>query len=145
MPEVLLPDVNVLVYAHREDAPHHKPCRDWLETLVNGPESFAFSELVLSGFLRVVTHPKVFARPSPLADALTFAEQLRSQPNAVAIAPGQRHWTIFQTLCVDAGTKGNLVADAYLAAMAIEAGCEWVTTDRDFSRFKGLRWRHPLQ
>jgi toxin-antitoxin system PIN domain toxin len=142
---VRLADVNVLVYAHREDAPHHAGCRDWLEALVNGPESFGFSELVLGGFLRVVTHPKVFARPSPLADALAFAEQLRSRPNGVAVAPGPRHWPIFQTLCVDAGTKGNLVADAYLAAMAIEAGCEWITTDRDFSRFKGLRWRHPLQ
>lgn len=140
-----LADVNVLVYAHREDAPHHAACREWLETLVNGPESFALSELVLSGFLRVVTHPRVFALPSPLADALTFAEQLRSRPNAVLVAPGSRHWSIFQSLCVDAGTKGNLVADAYLAAMAIEAGCEWVTTDRDFSRFKGLRWRHPLR
>lgn len=142
---MLLADVNVLVYAHREDAPQHAGCRDWLETLVNGPESFGFSELVLSGFLRVVTHPKVFIRPSPLADALTFAEQLRSRPNGVAVAPGARHWAIFQSLCVDAGTKGNLVADAYLAAMAIEVGCEWITTDRDFSRFKGLRWRHPLQ
>ncbi len=142
---MLLADVNVLVYAHRADAPHHAACRDWLEALVNGPESFGFSELVLSGFLRVVTHPKVFTRPSPLADALTFAEQLRSRPNGVAVSPGPRHWPIFQSLCVDAGTKGNLVADAYLAAMAIEAGCEWITTDRDFSRFKGLRWRHPLQ
>ena len=142
---MLLADVNVLVYAHREDTPHHAVCRDWLETLVNGPESFGFAELVLSGFLRVVTHPKVFVRPSPLADALAFTEQLRTRPNGVAVAPGLRHWAIFQSLCVEAGTKGNLVADAYLAAMAIEAGCEWVTTDRDFSRFKGLRWRHPLQ
>ena len=70
---------------------------------------------------------------------------MRSRPNGVPVAPGQRHWGIFQALCIDAGTKGNLITDAYLAAMAIEAGCEWVTTDRDFSRFKGLRWRHPLR
>jgi uncharacterized protein len=89
--------------------------------------------------------PKVFTRPSPLADALSFAEQLRSRPNGVPVAPGARHWSIFRALCVDADTKGSLVADADLAAMAIEAGCEWITTDRDFSRFKGLRWRHPLQ
>lgn len=100
---------------------------------------------MLSGFLRVVTHPKVFTLPSPLADSLGFAEQLRSRPNGVAVAPGPRHWPIFPSLCVDAGTKGHLVADAYLASMAIEAGCEWITTDRDFSRFKGLRWRHPVQ
>ena len=78
-------------------------------------------------------------------DALAFAEQLRSRPNRIPVAPGLRHWEIFCSLCAEAGVKGNLVPDAYLAAMAIESGCEWITTDRDFSRFKGLRWRHPLQ
>jgi uncharacterized protein len=141
---MVLPDVNVLVYAHRADAPHHAACLAWLEGVVNGDESFGFSELVLSGFIRVVTHPKVFTKPSPLADALEFTEQLRGRPNGVPVAPGRRHWDIFRSLCVEAGVKGNLAPDAYLAAMAIEAGCEWVTTDRDFSRFKGLRWRHPV-
>ncbi len=142
---MLLPDVNVLVYAHREDSPHHAACREWLEALINGQAAFGLSELVLSGFIRVVTHPKVFTKPSSLAAALEFTEQLRSRPHCVAVAPGRRHWDIFRSLCSDAGAKGNLVPDAYLAALAIEAGCEWVTTDRDFSRFKGLRWRHPLQ
>jgi toxin-antitoxin system PIN domain toxin len=142
---VVLPDVNVLVYAHREDAPQHAGYRAWVEKAVNGSESFGLSEMVLSGFVRVVTHPKVFNRPSTLAEAFVFAEQLRSRPNCVPVAPGTRHWGIFRALCADAGAKGNLVPDAYLAAMAIESGCEWITTDRDFSRFKGLRWRHPLQ
>jgi uncharacterized protein len=142
---VVLPDVNVLVYAHREDAAHHAACRGWLEGVVNGDESYGLSELVLSGFVRVATHPKVFTRPSALAEALEFTEQLRGRPNCVHVAPGRRHWDIFRALCVAAGAKGNLVPDAYLAAMAIESGCEWITTDRDFSRFKGLRWRHPAQ
>lgn len=142
---MVLPDVNVLVYAHREDAAHHAACRAWLEGVVNGNESYGLSELVLSGFVRVATHPKVFTRPSSLAEALEFTEQLRGRPNCVAVAPGRRHWDIFRELCVAAGAKGNLVPDAFLAAMAIEAGCEWITTDRDFSRFKGLRWRHPIQ
>lgn len=142
---MVLPDVNVLVYAHREDAAHHAVCRAWLEGVVNGNESYGLSELVLSGFVRVATHPKVFTRPSSLAEALEFTEQLRGRPNCVAVAPGRRHWDIFRELCVAAGAKGNLVPDAFLAAMAIEAGCEWITTDRDFSRFKGLRWRHPIQ
>lgn len=140
---MLLPDVNVLVYAHRQDSPHHATCHAWLDGAVNGNEAYAMSELVLSGFLRVVTHPKVFTKPSPLAKALEFCEQLRGRPNCLPVAPGTRHWAIFCGLCADAGVKGNLVPDAYLAALAIEAGCEWVTTDRDFSRFKGLRWRHP--
>jgi toxin-antitoxin system PIN domain toxin len=142
---VVLPDVNVLVYAHREDAPQHPRYRTWLEAVVNGDESYGLAELVLSGFVRIATHPRVFARPSPLADALEFAEQLRDRPNRIAIAPGPRHWDIFRSLCAEAGAKGNHVPDAYFAAMAIESGCEWITTDRDFSRFKGLRWRHPLR
>jgi uncharacterized protein len=142
---VVLPDVNVLVYAHRQDALHHVRYRDWLENVINGDEAYGLSELVLSGFVRVATHPKVFAKPSALPDALAFARQLRGRPNCVSVGPGLRHWEIFCALCAGAGAKGNLVPDAYLAAMAIESGCEWITTDRDFSRFKGLRWRHPLQ
>jgi uncharacterized protein len=142
---MVLPDVNVLVYAHREDTPHHTACRDWLERLINGEASYGVSELVLSGFMRVATHPKVFTKPSTLEDAMAFAEQVRERPNCVPVSPGRRHWDIFCSLCTEAGARGNLVPDAYLAAMAIESGCEWITTDRDFSRFKGLRWRHPLK
>lgn len=142
---MFLPDVNVLVYAHREDAVDHSAYRAWLEGIVNGDETYGVSELVLSGFVRVVTHPRVFRRPSPLAEALKFAGQLREQENCVRISPGPRHWQIFERLCRDCDARGNRVADAYLAAIAIESGCEWITTDRDFSRFKGLRWRHPLQ
>ncbi len=142
---MVLPDVNVLVYAHREDTADHAGYRNWVENVINGDESYGLSELVLSGFVRVATHPKVFIKPSTLADALAFTEQLRSRSNCVRVAPGLRHWGIFRALCAAAGARGNLVPDAYLAALAIESGCEWITTDRDFSRFKGLRWRHPLQ
>lgn len=141
---MLLFDVNVLVYAHREDAPDHERYREWLDAVVNGSEAYGVAELVLSGFLRVVTHPKVFTPPSPLQTALDFAEQLRSQPNSVSISPGVRHWEIFTRLCTTTAAKGNLIPDAYLAALAIETGSEWITTDRGFSRYPGLRWRHPL-
>jgi uncharacterized protein len=86
----------------------------------------------------------VFDPPATIERALEFATALRVQPNVVGVSPGDRHWEIFERLCVAAGAKGNLVPDAYLAALAIESGCEWITTDRDFSRFPGLRWRHPL-
>jgi len=141
---VVLADVNVLVYAHREDTEHHLACRSWLEATINGEERYGVSELVLSGFVRITTHPKVFASPSPLMRALEFAEQVREQPSAMLIEPGERHWSIFRRLCVEAKAKGNLVPDAYFAALAIEGGCEWITTDRDYSRFPGLRWRSPL-
>ena len=141
---MLLIDVNVLVYAFRESTPEHKPYARWLEDCINSDQPFGMSDLVLSGFLRIATHPKIFDPPSPLEAALRFAEALRSQPNCVTIAPGPRHWDIFTRLCRTAKTKGNLVSDAYLAALAIESGSEWITADRDYSRFPGLRWRHPL-
>jgi predicted nucleic acid-binding protein len=99
--------------------------------------------LVLSGFVRVATHPKLFTRPNPLADALEFTEQLRSRPNCVPVAPVDATGPSF------AGSAPRRAPKATWCPMrslpAIEAGCEWVTTDRDFSRFNGLRWRHPVQ
>jgi toxin-antitoxin system PIN domain toxin len=139
-----LVDVNVLVYAYSRQAPRHEEYRSWLVQALEGPAAFGYSELALSGFLRVVTHPKVFDPPSALDQALSFCEVLRSRPNAVRVAPGDRHWGIFVTLCNGGAVKGNLVPDAYHAALAIESGNLWVTTDRGFARFPGLRWRHPL-
>ena len=142
---MLLVDVNVLVYAHRVDAPRHEEYRAWLEGILNGDEAYGMSDLVLAGFVRVVTHPRIFDPPSPREKALEFADQVRDQPNCVTLAPGARHWDIFRGLCTDADARGSLVADAFHAALAIEHGCEWISTDRDFSRFEGLRWSHPLQ
>ena len=141
---VLLPDVNVLVYAHREDTARHPEYRDWLRDLVTGPSSFGMADLVLSGFLRTVTHRRVFAVPTPVDVALRFAVSLRSRDNCVPVAPGPRHWAIFVSLCERVQAKGSLVPDAYLAALAIESGSEWITTDRDFTRFPHLRSRHPF-
>jgi hypothetical protein len=141
---VILPDVNVLVYAHRSDAPDHERFRSWLESQLNSSSAFGISDLVLSGFLRIVTSPRIFQRPSPLEEALRFVHEVRDRPNCVPLAPGERHWEIFERLCREADAKGNLIPDAYHAALAIESGSEWVTTDRDYARFPGLKWRHPL-
>jgi uncharacterized protein len=141
---MVLIDVNVLVYAYREASPEHRSCLRWLEECVNSDQPFALADIILSGFLRIATHPKVFSPPSPLAPALAFLEALKQQPNCLTAAPGVRHWDIFTRLCRAVSAKGNLIPDAYIAALAIEAGCEFVTTDRDFSRFPGLRWRHPI-
>ena len=137
-------DVNVLVYAFREDAPGHRDFKRWLDDAVRADEAYAVSDHVLSGFLRVVTHPRVFHPPTPLDRALAFAEAFRGQPNAVPVIPDVRHWELFARLCRDAGARGNLIPDAWLAALAIESGSEFITTDRDYARFAGLRWRHPL-
>jgi toxin-antitoxin system PIN domain toxin len=142
---VILIDVNVLVYAHREDSDDHERYRSWLEATLRADASYGVSDLVLSGFLRVVTHPRIFDTPTPLDRALAFVDTVRSRPNCLQVSPGARHWEIFARLCSQAQVRGNLVADAYLAALALEWGAEWITTDRDYARFPGLRWRHPLQ
>jgi hypothetical protein len=140
-----LADVNVLVYAFRSDAPGHAAHRAWVEAMMGAVEAYAVSDHVLAGFLRVVTHPRVFHPPAPLDAALAFARAFRDRANAVPVQPGARHWGIFTRLCEAADVRGNLVPDAWLAALAIESGCEFVTTDRDYARFPGLRWRHPLE
>lgn len=141
---MILCDVNVLVFAFRVEAADHAQYAAWLRAIVASDTAYGVSELVLSRFLRIVTNPRVVQLSAPIAPALAFAERLREQPNAVSLSPGPRHWGIFERLCRDANATGNLVPDAYLAALAIEHGAELITTDRDFARFEGLRWRHPL-
>lgn len=141
---MLLPDVNILVNAYRTEAAGHERFRQWFEDLIYGDEAYGISDLVCSGFLRIVTNPRIFSLPSPIAEALSFISRARNQPNCVAIAPGPRHWEIFADLCQTNGARGNLVPDAYFAALAIESGCEWITMDGDYGRFTGLRWRRPF-
>lgn len=141
---MILLDVNVLVYAMREDAPRHAAFRGWLDRQLAALEPVGIADIVLSGVVRVLTHPRVFHPPTPGTLALDYANAVRSAPNCVIVHPGPRHWSIFTQLCAASEARGNLVADAFLAALAIESGSEWITTDRDFSRFPGLRWRHPL-
>lgn len=141
---MILFDVNVLVYSVNNQAENHAHYKTWLENLGQSPETFGCSEFVLSAFMRIVTNRKVFPNPMTLDDALTVTEEIRTRSNCVIIAPGARHWSIFTNLCRKVNAKGNIVPDVYLAALAIESGSEWITTDRGFARFPGLRWRHPL-
>jgi len=141
---MFLMDVNALVYAHREDTPRHEAYREWLELIVNGHAAYGYSELVLSGFLRVVTHPRVFEVPSALSSAIRFVNQIRTSDHAVCLAPGPMHWKIFLQCIEQTDAKGNDIPDAYHAALAMEWNCIWVTTDKGFKRFKGLKVRHPL-
>lgn len=137
-------DVNVLVYAHRADSPHHEACRRFLECEASAPSVFGAPALVLSGFLRIATHPKVFEVPTPLDDALDFVGALTDRSNFTTVYPGPRHWSIFTDLLQATHARGNLIPDAYLAAIAVEQGSEWVTTDGDFARFEHLRTVDPL-
>jgi uncharacterized protein len=141
---VILPDVNVLLQAFRPDTNHHDLCRTWLEGIVNGDSRYGMAPQVLSGVIRVATHPKIFARPSSLAEAIEFCQFLLERPQCAIVEPGPQHWSIFCRLCREADARGNLLPDAWFAALAIESGCDWITLDRDYARFPGLRWRVPI-
>jgi toxin-antitoxin system PIN domain toxin len=140
---VILTDVNILIYAFRSDSKDHAAYRDWLEEQVNSSTAYGIAPQVLSAVMRIATNKKAYAQPSKLSDVLTFCETLLEQPNATVCTPGDRHWSIFTNLCIKSKAQGNLIADAWFAALAIEYGCEWITNDRDYARFPGLKWRTP--
>ena len=140
---MILPDVNVLIYAFRKEAPQHAICRGWLDRVVLGAERFAISPLALTAVVRITTNVRTYAAPSSLESALGFCEDLLGQPHCQVVEPGEQHWDIFKRLCIDSETRGPRVTDAWYAALAIEWGCEWITLDRDYARFPSLRWRVP--
>jgi toxin-antitoxin system PIN domain toxin len=140
---MVLPDVNVLIYAFRPEMPEHQRCRQWLQRVVDDDARFGISPLSLATVVRVTTHKKTWKEPSSLADAFRFGDYLLGQPHSQIVEPGERHWDIFKRLCVETETRGPRVTYAWYAALAIEWGCEWVTLDRDYARFPGLRWRVP--
>jgi uncharacterized protein len=140
---VILPDVNILLHAFRADSLEHARSRAFLEALVNDPAPYGMSPSVLTAVVRIATHPRIYARPSALTETLAYCRTLLDQPNCVVVVPGHRHWSLFERLCSQAAATGNLVQDAFFAALAIESGCEWVTLDRDYARFEGLRWKTP--
>jgi predicted nucleic acid-binding protein len=111
--------------------------------VINGQARFGMSPQVLSSVVRITTHPKVFVQPSGLSEVLRFCTILLKLPHCVTVQPGARHWEIFSQLCLAADARGNLAPDAWFAALAIEWGCDWITLDRDYARFPGLRWRLP--
>ncbi|MDL5054790.1 type II toxin-antitoxin system VapC family toxin [Oscillatoria laete-virens NRMC-F 0139] len=137
-------DVNVLIYAHREESVEHEAYAALIRQMAEGPSSFGLSESILSGFVRIVTNPRIFRQPTPTEVAFEFCEQLRRRSQAVVLRPGGRNWVIFQDLCRAVSARGKLVADAWHAALAIEHGCEWLSTDADYARFPHLNWSHPL-
>jgi toxin-antitoxin system PIN domain toxin len=140
---MLCVDVNVLVYAHRKDLPQHQTYRPLLERLANGEEPLGLPDIVLSGFIRLMTNRRIFARPTQPDEAWAAADALLAAPAAMALRPGQRHWTVFRQLASDINARANDIPDAYLAAYAIENNATWLSADRGFARFARLRWSHP--
>lgn len=141
---MILIDANLLLYAYHPRAEQHEKSRTWLEAALSGPEFVRFAWLTLWAFLRIATNPRVFERPLSIAEAGAAVSAWLAQPGSGILEPGERHWDILSGLMREAQTAGPLVMDAVLAAIAIEHGAKLFTTDRDFSRFPGLRWANPL-
>jgi len=140
---MILPDVNVLIYAFRKDSARHEVCKPWLDMVVGGDAQFGLSPLVLSAVARIVTNPRIFRQPSPIDEVFAFCDNLLSQPHCEIVRSGSRHYAIFTRICREAGVRGPRVSDAWFAALAIERGCTWITYDRDYARFPELEWRAP--
>jgi toxin-antitoxin system PIN domain toxin len=141
---LVLPDVNVLIYAFRPEAAAYVEHKRWLYNVANEGTEFGLSPQVLNSLVRILTNPSTFKSAYRMEDVLGFCDDLLASPFHRVIQPGRRHWKIFRDLCLKTGARGNLVQDAWFAALAIEHDCEWITHDTDYGRFPGLRWRSPF-
>jgi toxin-antitoxin system PIN domain toxin len=141
---VIVPDLNLLLYAHNDGALRHDSARRWWEDLVNGSVIVGLPWVVSTGFIRLLTHPKVLSHPATPSEAVDFVREWFNFPHIMPINPGADHLTILRRNLVAAGVGGNLTTDSHIAALALEYQAEVHTNDNDFRRFPGLRWRNPL-
>jgi uncharacterized protein len=141
---VILPDLNLLVYALDASCPDHAAARTWLEDVLSGSETVAFAWPVLLGFVRLSTRAAVFSSPLTADEALDVVDGWLAQPPVTVVHPGPRHAALLRELLAPLGSAGNLVADAHLAALAREHGATVHSRDADFRRFAGVRWHDPL-
>lgn len=141
---MILPDVNVLVYAFRKESLHHETYAEWLSGVVAGDDQLALHDQVLGGFLRIVTHRRIYADPAPATTALAFVDALRAARRACWLSAGDTAWERFGDFVrADRQIVGDLVPDAQLAATAVVHGCRLATADRGFARYPGLRFFDP--
>jgi hypothetical protein len=136
-------DVNVVLAAHRDDHPDFQLARAWVQQTVDDGSSFAVVNLVAGAFLRIATNRRVFPVPTPVDEAFAYLKALRAQPEHIMIGPGAQHLRLLEEMCQAAEASGDLVADAQLAAIALEHAAELVSFDHDFARFDALSWHKP--
>ena len=141
---MILVDANVLLYAEDQLSPHHGAARAWWDAELSGNSPVCLCWTVLGAFIRIGTNPRVFEHPLSLDQALSRIQSWKDQPCTRIVGPTERHWMVFQKMLREGQAVANLVTDAHLAALAVEHGCELISTDSDFSRFSGIRWRNPL-
>jgi hypothetical protein len=140
----LILDVNVLVAAFRDDADGHAHVRPWLERQLASEQLLMLPDASVVGFVRVVTHPRIFTPASTLAETIAFVDALLSTGRCAVPSPTARHWAAFREQLITGDARGDLVPDAHLAALAVQHGVAVATRDRDFARFPGVRIVDPL-
>jgi hypothetical protein len=138
-------DVNLLLYAVNTASPRHARAKAWLDEALSSTETVALPWVVILGFLRLSTSPRVLTRPLATELAVGIVDAMSSRPNVELIDPGPDHWAVLRGLLGESGTGGNLTTDAHLAALAIESGATLCSSDADFGRFRQLRWENPLR
>ena len=141
---MILVDANLLLYAEDQHSPQHKVAREWWDTQLSGASPVCLSWTILCAFIRIGTNPRVFDHPLSLVQAIARVQSWLEQPCTRIIRPTERHWAVLKEMLTDGQAAANLVMDAHLAALAIEHGCELISTDKDFSRFPKLKWRNPI-
>lgn len=141
---MIVVDLNLLLYAVNEDAAQHDRALAWWERCLSEGTTVGLAWTVILGFVRITTNPRVLPRPLKSRHAVEIVDEWLSHPAVETIEPTERHWEVFKDLLAPLGTAGNLIADAHLAALAIERGARLCSTDNDFARFAQLRWSNPL-
>jgi hypothetical protein len=141
---VKLVDLNILLYALNQDSPHHRQVRRWWEAAINSDEPIGIAWVVLLGFLRLATNPKLFPRPLSSEEAIAKVEEWLAHPNLRTIRESDEQWPILREMLIQTGTAGNLTTDAHLASLAVAHGAVLASCDADFARFAKLRWENPL-
>lgn len=142
---MILVDANILLYAEDQTSPRHEKARMWWDAQLSGDKPVCLCWTVLSAFIRIGTNPRVFEQPLSLDQAVARVQSWMEQPCTRLVNPTEHHWTVFQKMLLKGQASANLVTDAHLAALAVEHGCELISTDADFSRFPGIKWRNPLK
>lgn len=142
---MIIPDLNLLVYAYNDGAPSHHTARRWWEALVNGTERVGIPWVVVTGFVRLLTHGSVRDSPATPAQVVDYVEEWFHFPHIAPLNPGSEHLVLLRRSLAAAGVGGNMVVDCHIAALAMEYQAEVHSNDTDFSRFPGLRWRNPLK
>jgi toxin-antitoxin system PIN domain toxin len=142
---VIIPDVNILVYAYNADAKNHRAAKEWWEKTLSQRQIVGLPWVTILGFIRISTQRRIINHPMFPQDAIKHVRSWLALPNVDVISPGDEHADILFQLIEDAGTAGDLTTDAHLAALAIEHSGQLVSTDADFARFRGLRWFNPTE